>query len=208
LARFDAILVPGGGVREGGQLPSWAKARFDRVVELWDGEWIVALSAGTVHKPPPRDEAGFPVLECVAGARYLARHGIPADRILLEASSYDTIGNAYFARILHCGPRAWRRLLIVNSDFHMPRTEAIFRFVFALDGAGYELEFDSVSDEDVPEERRAKEAEALKGWHATMTRIGTMWQLYEFLYAEHAAYATAPILKERPALSADVLTSY
>ena len=91
---YDAILIPGGGVREGGTVPSWVQGRFDLAVRIHQGEYIVALSAGTTHRPPPVDENGFPIFESAAGARYLMQAGIPAEQILTETNSYDTIGNA------------------------------------------------------------------------------------------------------------------
>ena len=206
----DAIIIPGGGVR-GSELTPWAKRRFDRALELWSGEWILALSAATVHKLPPIDARGFPVLECVAGARYMVERGVPADRILLDWTSYDTIGNAYFARLLHCDPRGWRRLLVVNSAFHMPRTEAIFRFVFGLDGAPYELAFEAVSDaglDDLLAARKAKEMEGAQAWRKTIQRIGSMRDLYEWLHTQHAAYATKLLLNARAPLPVDEADSY
>ena len=47
--------------------------------------------------------------------------------MLLESWSLDTIGNAAFARLFHAELRAWRRIHIITSDFHLARTEAIFR---------------------------------------------------------------------------------
>jgi len=35
-----------------------------------------------------------------AEADYLMRNGVPADRILMETASYDTIGNAYFSLVI------------------------------------------------------------------------------------------------------------
>ncbi len=51
---------------------------------------------------------------------------MPAERIWAETASLDTIGNAYFARVIHTDPAGLRRLLVVNSAFHMPRTRMIF----------------------------------------------------------------------------------
>src|SRR5689334_14924059 len=132
---FDAIIVPGGGVREGGALPKWVQRRFDLALSHWQGEYIICLSAGTTYKPLPRDEQGYPVFESIAGARYLLMNGIPANKILTEASSYDTIGNAYFARTIHTDPLGLRHLLVITSAFHMPRTRAIFEWVFGLSAA-------------------------------------------------------------------------
>lgn len=33
-------------------------------------------------------------------------------------------------------PRGWRRLAVITSDFHMPRSQAIFEWLFGLQGAG------------------------------------------------------------------------
>jgi uncharacterized SAM-binding protein YcdF (DUF218 family) len=106
---YDAILIPGGGVREGGLLPSWVRRRLDRALELHRGEFVIALNAGTPHRPPPLDGNGFPIFESVAAARYLISAGILQELILTETHSYDTIGNAYFSRVIHADPQRLRR---------------------------------------------------------------------------------------------------
>jgi hypothetical protein len=45
-------------------------------------------------------------------------------------------GNGFFALTQHVIPRRWRRMAVVTSDFHMPRSHAIFEWVFGLQGAG------------------------------------------------------------------------
>ena len=65
----------------------------------------------------------------------------------------DTIGNAYFARLLHTDvvPHV-RRLAIVTNTWHMPRVRAVFDHIFALpatEGAakpGYALTYVEVGD--------------------------------------------------------------
>ncbi len=49
---YDAILIPGGGVRAGGKLPLWTVARLQRALEIERGELMITLSAGSVHVPP------------------------------------------------------------------------------------------------------------------------------------------------------------
>ena len=44
------------------------------------------------------------------------------------------MGNAYFSLTIHALPAAWRRLAIVTSAFHMPRSEALFCDVYAMAG--------------------------------------------------------------------------
>src|SRR5262249_44119927 len=73
---FDATLVLGGGVRDGGILPPWAAARFDLALQRNRGEPILCLSAGTTHRPPPLNVQGFPITESLAGASYLRSMGV------------------------------------------------------------------------------------------------------------------------------------
>jgi hypothetical protein len=207
---MDAILIAGGGVRAGGALPPWIRARFDLALSLGSGaEWMMPLSAGTVHRPPPLDEAGFPILEAVAGAQYLLERGVPARRILIEASSYDTIGNAWFARALHAAPLGLSRLLVVTSEFHMARTQATFRWIFGLPGPGQasELRFAASENTGIAPEaldaRRAKETRGLENVLALAARLTTWEAAHRWLFAEHAAYS-AGLARPAPAAPADL----
>jgi len=195
MSKYNAILIPGGGVREGGDLPYWVKKRLDRVLEIHKQETIITLSGGTVHRPPPVDENGFPIFESVAGAKYLIKMGIEPDRIFTEINSYDTIGNAYFSRVIHVDPGNFRSLLIITSEFHMPRTESIFRWVFGLDisPGKIELDFESVPDDGIPRDillaRKRREKKSLAQFRKTKKKIRSLKQLHQWLYTDHAAYA-------------------
>jgi hypothetical protein len=190
----DAILILGNGIREGGVLPSWVRCHLDRAVERYNGEFVMALSAGTTHRPPPLDANGFPIFEAVVAARYLMERGIPADRILTETHSYDTIGNAFFSRVVHVEPRQMRRLLVIASDFHLARVEAVFQWVYALEPRPvlYELEFEAVSDPGMDTEvlraRQAREQARLDALAGSMRRIATMPDFHRWLFIEHGAY--------------------
>jgi hypothetical protein len=194
---YDAILVPGGGVREGGELPLWVKRRFDRVIEIYKNEYVITLSAGTLLKPPPLDDRGFTIFESVAGAQYLIKNGIPPKKILVETCSYDTIGNAYFARVIHVDPRGFIKLLVITSEFHMPRTERIFRWVFGLSpiSSSYELSFEAVSDVGMDEKalktRKLAEKANIARLTITKSRIHTLEELHKWLFTKHDAYAMA-----------------
>jgi uncharacterized SAM-binding protein YcdF (DUF218 family) len=191
---YDAILIPGGGVRSGGELPEWVRARFDLALERWTGEYLVPLSAGTPHRPPPLDEQGFPIFEAAAGARYLLEHGVPAEKILVEACSYDSIGNAYFSRVLHADPRGFRKILVITSAFHLPRTEAIFRWIYGLDRSPGEITLSFVASPDAgiaPDAlaaRMAKEQASLKSIPQLAQRLNTLAKLHLWLFTEHLAY--------------------
>lgn len=189
-----AILIPGGGLTPEGMLPEWVRLRFDRALVRYAGEWLIPLSAGTTHKPPPLNKRGFPIFEAQAGAVYLLEKGIPREKILVEACSYDTIGNAYFARMLHCEPRGLRQLHVITSAFHLPRTEAIFRWVFGLDVTGepYDLSFEATPDAGIAPDalaaRVVKEQEGLLRVAKQRKQFDTLAKLHQFLFTEHAAY--------------------
>lgn len=199
---YDAIIIPGGGVKENFGLPIWVQRRMDRVLEMHRGEFIICLSGGTVHKPPPLDSDGRPIHEAVAGARYLVENGAPPGKVLWEIASYDTIGNAYFARVIHTEPRNLKRLLVLTSDFHLPRTQAIFQWVFGLPfpagspANSYSLSFEAVPDDGIEDgmlqARRDREAASMQIVEGHRQRIHTFEALHHMLFIEHDVYKSAP----------------
>jgi uncharacterized SAM-binding protein YcdF (DUF218 family) len=189
------MLVPGGGLRPGGALPPFVLDRLEAARALAGEAPIIPLSATTFHCPPPLDAAGYPMLESVAAARALLARGVPKARIWAETASLDTIGNAFFARAIHTDPAGLRRLLVVNSAFHMPRTRMVFDWVFGLPPADppYVLRYHTVPDRGLMaaglEARRAKEAARMEDLHRTIPRISSLAALHRWFFTEHRAYA-------------------
>jgi uncharacterized SAM-binding protein YcdF (DUF218 family) len=210
---YDAVLIPGGGVKNGGELPPWVINRLDRAIEH-DAGLYIALSAGTFHKPPPLTPDGRPIYESVAAAEYLIARGIAPACIRTETSSWDTIGNAFFSRVIHVDPLALRRLLILTSDFHMTRTEAIFRWVYSLSSPrpAYELSFEATPDEGMDEQvlhaRRNKEQIAIQQFSETQKSIQALPELHHWLFTQHAAYAVGAPPNPADAVSGAILNSY
>lgn len=205
----DVVIVPGGGLLPDGNLPLWVRNRFDLAIQQAQGGSILALSAGTPHKAPPLDQRRRPILEAIAGARYLVSCGFPPAKILTETASWDTIGNAYFARTIHTDPAHLRRIHVITSAFHMARTEAVFRWVFTLAPITqpYQLEFTSVPDVGMDNEvlavRRAKEQDSLSELRKNIPQYQTMQSFHQWLFSQHGAYAVdaqAPSLLPDPLL--------
>jgi len=196
---YDAILVPGGGIKDNHHLPPWVQSRFDRVLEIHQNQYIIALSAGTTHKPPPLDKDGFPIFESVVGANYLIKKGVDPRWILCETASYDTIGNAYFSRTFHVDPRGFKHLLIITSTSHMPRTKAIFQWVYGLKSPfgqnDYTLAFEEVPDRGMDEEllqlRIQKEKKGLENILRLKKEILTFEDFHQWLFTEHGAYSVS-----------------
>lgn len=211
--KFDCILIPGGGFKEDGSLPPWVLARLDRAVSLSEqSDWLATLSAGTVHKPPPLDQDGFPLFESRQAASYLISRGVDPGKLLTETSSYDTIGNAYFARVLFAEPFSLRRLHVITSAFHFPRTELIFKWIFALAPVQgeFELSFESVPDQGLSAQalqaRTVREQHSLAKVRMLMESIHTLDLFQHWLYSEHAAYSQTG--KNKDQLTEAELKSY
>ena len=209
---FDSVLIPGGGLLNDGSLPPWTIARLEYALSLRDkSRWFILLSGGTVHKPPPLSESGFPVFESQRAAEYLINAGLDPKQVLTEISSYDTIGNAYFARMLFTEPMALARCLIITSAFHLPRAEAIFRWVYSLQPIQQDcsLSFLSTADEGLSPQalgaRQERERLSLENLGSLIKNIGSLNTFQSWLYTEHAAYAARG---EKEQLSEDELRSY
>lgn len=172
---------------------------------------FLTLSAGTAHTPQLNNANGLPVWESFASAHQLhAAWHVPKDRIYLETVSYDTIGNAYFARVLHADPWEWRKIVVVSSRFHMQRSKVIFDWVFSLpytssvpsssasspysSSSAYALTYigapDTGLDTDSLIARRDKERKSSDFVADTLSkRISSLQELHHWLTTEHSMYA-------------------
>jgi uncharacterized SAM-binding protein YcdF (DUF218 family) len=212
MMQVDCIFVPGGGLLPGGILPPWTVARLDYALSQKERtRWIACLSGGTVHKPPPLNKDGFSIFESHAAGNYLVSKGTHPQQILTEISSYDTIGNAYFSRLLFSDPLQFDRLLVITSEFHMQRTRAAFEWIYGLTPlpVEYKLRFETVPDKglspQVLKTRTAREKKSLEKMRKMQMHITTLDAFHSWLYSEHSAYSVSP----RPgSLTGDVLESY
>lgn len=215
---YDAVIVPGGGLDAATGTPHpWVKARLDLALRLDPNtRYHIVLSRGTTHRPSPTTSAGFAIDESAASAAYLLGNGVKeARRILQDNWSLDTIGNAYFTRQMCTEPMGLSRLIVITSAFHMPRTRAIFEWVFSLpsgsnitDGSTqpspptleYNIDYciadnDGMSDEQAGT-RSAKEQQSLQTLREkTIPRVQTLQDLATFLLVDHGAYSSDGVVK-------------
>ena len=88
---------------------------------------------------------------------YLIDNGLPAGNIFKDEYSKDTIGNALFTKVKILDGKNWKKLLVITSDYHMPRAKYIFQKLW---GKKFKLAFKSVKSFLNPlelEERRIRE---------------------------------------------------
>ncbi len=121
---YDVIVILGGGIKENGDLADRVIKRINKGKELFDkklasrvlmsGRWGLFLE----HIPAKTEAKSM--------AEYAQSMGIPAGAILMEEQSNDTISNAFYIRTQFLDPNHWKKIIIVTSDFHLPRTRYIF----------------------------------------------------------------------------------
>lgn len=216
---LEAILVLAGGQLPEGGVPVWVERRLDKALQLQKLNGpecrIVCLGNGTPHRRPVLTTEGFVIHESSSCAEYLINKGAPVSALLKEWGSYDTIGNGYFALTQHVIPRRWRRMAVVTSNFHMPRSHAIFEWVFGLQGAGtsirqecrsvdglvsslgsrgqgFTLQYHGVSDDGIDasiiQARVVKERKALESLMILSPGISTLSDFHIWFHTQHKCY--------------------
>jgi len=204
---FDCIVVLGGGVPLGPstQLPFVAN-RCAAAVDVRSAHHgaaqpaILCLSAGTAHAAQLLSPAGLPVWEATVSAAECLKRGVPSSHVFVETTSYDTIGNAFFARTSHTDHAGWRKLLVITSAFHVERSKAIFDWIFSLpggvEGEPYSLSYLATPDDGLSpravEARAAREAksartvrEVLSVSHRSLGAVHAWISRDHDLYAAH-----------------------
>ena len=217
--QFDAILVLGGGVplAPRKQLP-FVAARCQAAAAVWRAAAtkpkILCLSAGTAHCPQLLDARGSVVFEATASAAELIDAGVDERDVFVETTSFDTIGNAFFARTDHCSLAGWKRILIITSEFHMARSKAIFDWVFGTTPhKGFELTYLATADESLSLDAVAARAErenksAINVRETLAPTYTTLSGVREFLVTKHDLYAARGLVargSRRPATASDAL---
>ncbi len=210
---YDAVIILGGGVRKNGSLPIWVRRRVRKALEFKDKtKYFITSSAYTTNEKPVINKMGFPVNESVKMGELLIKAGVNKTRILTERWSHDTIGNAYFTRLIHIDQLNLKKLLVITSEFHMPRSKAIFKWIFGLNNSffkTYTLDFASASDSKLNSKvmlsRIEKEQKSLSKLFETKKRITNLKQLHKWLFYKHGAY-TLKFFRDKN--SNQVLKSY
>jgi len=191
-----------------------AELRLERLADGAERVMILLLSAGTAHVPQPIGVNGLPVWESTGSAAWLMGLGrdggigpgnsVPASDLLLETTSYDTVGNAWFARLQHVDVLNPTTLWIITSEFHMSRTQAIFDFVMSLGRAAARgegdpkppvlLKYVSTPDSGLDEadvraraQREARSEETFR--RGVMEQCKCLEDFHTFMHHAHAMYS-------------------
>ena len=185
--KYNAIIVLGGSFIDENTLPEWVEKRLDNAIERDDiCDHFILLSRGSPHKPPVLCNDGHAIDECQIMANYMIERNVNPQKILLDSWSMDTIGNAYSALMMHCVPRNLRRLLIITSDFHMPRSRSIFEKAFSL----FPIKIFDLDFLETPSLLKIsdREKKSFENWKIKKEKIKTLEEFHEFVFEKHEIY--------------------
>jgi len=112
--------------------------------------------------------------------------GVPSSVIIEELQSRDTVGDAYFTLTNYVYPKKWKSVLVVTSDYHVPRTKKIFNFVY---GKSYQIEVIG-SDTTYKNDKQFSETQSLAAFEQTFLNIesGNIDSIYQTLKTKHPFY--------------------
>ena len=115
---YDAIIVLGAQVTPDGSPSVQLGWRLDAACEAWQQKQVPVVVCGARGRDEPMPEAE-------AMAQYLIRKGVPEQDILKDPDSFNTNQNLRNAAKLLSNMPDIKRVLIVTSDYHVPRSLAI-----------------------------------------------------------------------------------
>jgi len=124
----QAIIVLGAQVKEDGTLSLQLQWRMEEALRQYtrSPQLIVVCGAQGANEPAP--EAHFM-------RDWLVAHGVPSEQILMDDASFNTRQNLENAKKVL--PENVRRVLIVTSNYHLPRAMALAGDIgFDAEGVG------------------------------------------------------------------------
>ena len=127
---YDAIIVLGAQVKADRTLSVQLTWRMDAAIEAYEKKNVPVVVCGAQGPDEPCPEAE-------AMREYLIGKGIPEELILADPDSFNTNENLENAKRLLDGFPGVKRVLIVTSDYHVPRSLAIAQDLgFEAEGLG------------------------------------------------------------------------
>ncbi len=115
---YDAIIVLGAQVKPDGTPSVQLGWRLDAAYDAYEKKRVPVVVCGAQGKDEPMTEAA-------AMKQYLCEKGIPEQDILTDPESFNTRQNLENAASLLMKTGNPRKVLIVTSDYHVPRSLAL-----------------------------------------------------------------------------------
>lgn len=111
--------------------------------------------------------------------------GVPANSIISENKSRDTVGDAFFSKKIALKFN-WKKLLVITSEYHILRAKKIFEFIY---GNEFQLDFIGAKSRN-SHAREIIEKKSLKTFNSTFSGIkkGDDECIYKCLKNYHPCY--------------------
>ncbi len=194
--RYDLIVICGYSFNNKWQLAPHLVKRLKRASILYQeglAEKIAVCGKWSIHwdfqKIKPR------ITESSEMKKYLVSQGVPANRIIKESRSKDTIGNLYYLKNIVVRPRKFKKLYFIASDFQIERLRFLVKKIF---GPSYSIRFEVVkSDRKTRRNLLAEEKPIVKDQERFLSKMKDgddaflRYKLYKNLYYT-SQYGKAP----------------
>lgn len=214
---IDCIFVLAGGLDNKGGIHEWVIRRLNLAYDIYinhpnkDNIKIICLGGGTYHKPPILNDNNYVIHESTACTEYLIKLGIKSTSLYKEWSSYDTIANGYFAYTNYINTLKLKNIMVITSEFHMPRSRVIFNWINKLSNEDYNLYYESASDKDLPKDiiniRVEREKTSLFNLISNVfPKINNLNDFTRWFYEEHKAYSCN--ITERENIDSEIKKTY
>lgn len=195
----DVIIILGGGINKDGTLKEYSRTRVEKGVQLYkEGKANKILISGkhafVIDYKPKKTEAE-------AMKQYAIKLGAEKTDILKEEQSKDTVNNAFFVRKLFLEPKKWRNIIIVTSEYHMPRAKITFNKIL---GRKFNIEFiesNSKLSKQELQKKKANERKNIELIKKSLNKIpfflrGNLKVMEKIIYFKHPAYSKNPNTKK------------
>jgi len=176
----DAIIVLANLMDPSGNLNDETLARLSKALDLLKArEASLVVPCGWAY----RDDSDICVADAMATHAELVMD-TPNAKIISEATSRDTVGDAVFTKRNLANPRNWKSVIVVTSAYHADRTREIFSFVY-----GRAIDVVSAASDDTPA-LRASEKKSSEAFRATFSGVvpGDDAAIFERLISSHPFY--------------------
>lgn len=201
-----AVIVLGGGLtifKQNNQchyIPSdQVKLRLDKAIQLYENDKVdYIITTGNYSKRVEIENSiTGPKTEAEVSRKYLLENYTQNtsnkqfnDFILFENKSFDTLGNAWFAKKECLEPHQITRCYIITSDFHIERSKLIFKWVL---GDKYKLDTISIPTHFTGKSQREKLEKIFTNyfnqWLIPSIKAGDDKAIEQYFYNEHLIYS-------------------
>lgn len=179
---IDAVIILSNHMNAEGQLNDESARRASKGVEVFkESNAKVIITCGWAY----RNDSSIAIGDAFKH-HLVERYEINDEKILVETTSRDTVGDAYFTKINIVDPSQWKRLIVVTSDYHVKRTIEVFNFVYGdrywISVVGAQTRHDS--------EKHLAENNSLEAFRHTFTGVtkGNDFDILNALKIRHPFY--------------------